>query len=156
MRGLVLIAIMAFGGWQVMSGGAKLGSAFAPAFDYETASRTERQAWLTKQADPIKRELRRSLPSGGAPTQPSFSVREVRANAQRRAIEIDIKVKGRYKFDRSQIPAVKEQLVKQLCPDYAKSAVGQNQVKLDHNFIGKNGRRELQLVVSPMVCRAYM
>lgn len=156
MRGLILAAVMAVGGWQAVNGGINLGSASAPPFNYDTASVPEREAWLTSQIQPIRKSLRWSLPSGGAPTQPSFSVGDVRANTRRRAIEIDIKVKGRYQFNRSQIPAVKQQLVKQLCPKYAESEAGRNGVQLIHSFIGKKGRRELQLFVSPTVCRAYM
>lgn len=147
--------VMAGGLWMAVSGGVNLGAATSGGFDYETADVEARTAWLTKQADPMAKLFNRSLPKGNG-AQPHMTVTGWAVDARRRAIEVRVKVKGQYGIDKRAVPAAKKAMVANVCPSYAKSALGENKVQLFHSFVGKGGREELSFVISPIVCRAFM
>lgn len=159
----VIGAGMAVGGWLAMSVGASQNSARAamttPApsggFDYDSASLSDRRHWLTEQATPIAMAFDKTLPKGTG-EQPHMSVHGWAVDARRRAIEIQIQVKGQYGIDTQSLPAAKEAMIGQACPSYAKSPLGANRVTLVHTFLGKEGREDLSVEVNPLVCRAYM
>lgn len=143
-------------GWMAFSGGVTLGSATAPVFDYETASLQERTDWLTVQAQPMKKMLSRSLPSGRGPAAINMRVADVGVDARRRAILATIEIGGQFRLDKRAVPAAKKALTESICPSYAQSELGKNKVQIMHSFVGQGGREELSLIVSPIVCRAYM
>jgi len=136
--------------WLAVSGGVNLGKASRGAFNYETASLEQRQQWLNKHAEPMAKLLNRSLPKGNG-AQPHMSVHAWSVNARRRAITVQVRVKGQYGIDKRAVPAAKKAMVAQVCPSYAKSPLGENKVNLFHSFLGKGGREELSFVISPIV-----
>ena len=161
--GFVIIALgMALGGWLSMSVGASHNNARAAItassssnFNYDRATLSDRRLWLTKKAAPLAITFDKTLPTG-AGEQPHMSVSGWAVDARRRAIEIQIQVKGQYGIDRKSLPAAKEAMIGQACPSYAQSPLGANRVTLVHTFLGKEGREDLSVEVNPLVCRAYM
>jgi len=105
--------------------------------------------------EPMAVSFDRSLPKGTG-EQPHMSVRGWAVDARRRAIELQIQVKGQYGIDTESLPAAKKSMIAQVCPSYAKSPLGINRVTLVHTFIGKGGREDLSVAVNPVVCREYM
>lgn len=165
--GLGVIGVgLGLGVWLAMSGGASEGkaktrvaavptTANASGFDYATASLEDRRLWLTKQAKPMAKLFNQTLPKGVG-DQPHMSVRGWAVDARRRAIEIQVQVKGQYGIDMRSLPAAKKAMVGQVCPGYATSPLGSNRVTLVHTFLGKGGREDLSVEINPLVCRAYM
>jgi len=149
---------LACGLWLAVSGGANLGAATSggPAvFDYDAAPLAERKAWLATHAEPMAKLFNRSLPKGNG-AQPHMSVTGWAVDARRRAIRVEVQVKGAYQIDRKMVSSAKKALVAQVCPSYATSPLGQNKVQLNHSFVGKSGREDLSVLISPIVCRKYM
>ena len=143
--------------WLAVSGGINLGEATAKrGFDYETASLEDRTKWLQVQAEPMRKMLSRSLPNGRGPAAVNMRVKDVRVDARRRAITAIIRISGMYQLDKRAVPAAKKSLTETICPSYAASELGKNKVQILHSFVGKKGREELSLVISPIVCRKYM
>ena len=97
----------------------------------------------------------KTLPKGTG-EQPHMSVRGWAVDARRRAIELQIQVKGQYGIDVRSLPAAKKAMAAQVCPSYAKSELGANRVTLVHTFLGKEGREDLSVEVNPLVCREHM
>lgn len=158
----IICAGMALGGWLAMSVGASHGNASTAvtavrttSFDYDAASLSARRLWLTKQAAPMAKSFEQTLPKGTG-DQPHMSVRGWAVDARRRAIELQVQVKGQYGIDQKSVPAAKAAMVAKVCPSYARSPLGANRVTLVHTFIGKGGREDLSVEVNPLVCREHM
>lgn len=150
------------GVWMAMSGGStavdatsRSSSAAPSGFDYEAASLVDRKDWLSQQAEPMAKGFDRTLPKGTG-EQPHMAVRGWAVDARRRAIEVQVQVKGQYGIDLRSLPAAKKAMVAQVCPSYATSALGANKVALLHTFLGQGGREELSVEINPVVCRKYL
>jgi len=157
------------GAWLAISGDSKQTVASAPVtainvsasasahsdFDYDAASLSDRRLWLTKNAGPIAKRFDQTLPKGGE-DQPDMRVRGWAVDARRRAIELQVQVKGPFGVDKKSLPAAKKAMIARTCPSYSKSSLGINRVTLVHTFLSDSGREELSVEMNPLVCRAYM
>lgn len=151
------IVALGLAGWVTLSGGSTAVTAtpMSANFSYENASIIERKEWLSKHADPMAKLFDRGLPKGNG-EQPHMSVSGWAVDARRRAIEVQVQVKGQYGIDKRAVPAARKAMLAQICPSYATSPLGANKVYLHHSFFGPNGREELSFVISPLTCRAYL
>ena len=166
--GGVSVLALGIGAWLAMSGSTTQIAATAPVaatpvtaapkpagFDYDTATLSDRRLWLTKLAPPLATNFDRTLPKGGG-EQPDMNVTGWAVDARRRAIELQIQVRGPYGINQKSLPSARAAMIAQVCPSYAQSPLGTNRVALLHTFLGQDRREELSVEVNPLVCREYM
>ena len=136
---------LAFAGTQIM----KPGKQPEPPFNYATAKRAERMAFLAAEAAPITASIEASLAGVMALDKPLL-------NPETRRIIYRIHVDGRLaaSFDKRKL---KMQIYPQLCPGYIKSPLGQNGVAVVQKFVAKNGTGTLmKIMLSNSVCTHFI
>ncbi|MEL6212674.1 MAG: hypothetical protein AAFY22_07165 [Pseudomonadota bacterium] len=129
-------------------------ASIGPRFDYDSASRAERQEWLDKQANGIGKWSRFFMPSGGGPTQLRFNVDDVVGDASRREIEIKVAVGVPYGAE-VRFGDTRE-ATKKACGKYVRSNLYDNNVRLVISFNRKKGGYLMKNTLSPGRCDAML
>ena len=146
--GIISFLVCFFAAFSLASGGF----GFSAPFDYDVASKSERAAWLERQAKPIARGVRHGLPKGfGASPRMELSRTIVRPD--RREIEFIIQIKGRAMLA-SGASRVRHQFLQKTCPLYVGMPLYEAGVTVKHSIKYSNGRNAMTFTNTPSKCRA--
>ena len=136
---------LAFAGTKIMTPAKQP----EPPFNFDTAKRPDRMAFLSDQAAPIGASIEASL--GGV-----MEMDRPLLNPETRRITYRIHVGARVaaSFDRR---ALKMQIYPKLCPDYVESPLGKQGVAVIQKFVARNGTGTLmKIVLSNRVCSHFI
>ena len=136
---------LAFAGTKLMTPAKQL----EPTFNYATAKRPDRLAFLAAEAAPITASIEASLAGMMELDKPLL-------NPETRRITYRIHVDGRIaaNFDARKL---KMQIYPQLCPGYIKSPLGQHGVAVIQRFVAKSGTGTLmKIMLSNRICTQFI
>ena len=136
---------LAFAGTKIMTPAKQP----EPPFNFDTAERPDRLAFLSSEAAQIGASIETSLGGLMEMDQPLL-------NPETRRITYRIHVDGRdsASFDPR---ALKMQIYPKLCPGYVESPLGKQSIAVIQKFVAKNGTGTLmKIVLSNRVCSRFI
>ena len=119
-------------------------------FDYATATKDERKAFLDAQGEKFKKRSRFFLKSGGGPQSVSLYMRGFTSKPSSKELVLNIEVKVPYN-SQVYLGDLKQESIA-LCQQYGKGPLYQNGVKLVADMKTTKGMSVTRIVADPRKC----
>ncbi len=144
--GIIGIGMATVGGFGLSTVGVGGSS-----FNYEEASIEDRQAWLEKQARPLERGVKRGMLRGSGAMYLKYKETKVLARSNEIQTIIKLSSMGQVRLP----PNFKREMLASFCPDYMRSALYTNRVKITIKIVKKNGSPVLSFSMSAYDCNRF-
>ena len=135
-------------------GGVSLSQMGEPPFEYATASIEARDAYLKEIGATMEKKLMRAMvsPSGVGPT---YRLLSTETHPTRNEIAFIIEVGGSVRKNPN-FSGVKQQIFKDRCPDFARSELGSNDIRIVQRFVDGRKKPLGSIALSMSACAAYI
>jgi len=143
--GIIGIGMAVMGGFNLGTTGAGGAS-----FNYEEASIDERQTWLEKQAHDFERGVKHGIMKSGVSL---LRYKETKVLARSNEIQAIMSLSSMAQVRLP--PRYKQQMLADSCPDYMRSALYTNRIKITVKIVNKNGNPVMVTHMTAHDCRRF-